>query len=44
MTRTRKSIIIPKNTPAITIVELCDGAGIGVGADIAFSDRVGNGN
>ena len=31
-------------TPAITIVELCNGAEMGVGADIAFNDHVGNGN
>ena len=36
--------MIAKNTPAITIVELCDGADIGVGAGVAFNDHVGNGN
>jgi len=33
-------INIPKNTPAITVVELCDKADMGVGADVAFSDHV----
>ena len=36
--------IIPKNIPAITIVELCDRADMGVGADVAFNDHVENGN
>ena len=31
-------------TPAITIVGLCKGVGIGVGADIAFDDQVGEGD
>jgi len=38
------AVIIPKNTPAITIVELCESADIGVGAGIAFNDHVENGN
>ena len=38
------SIIIAKNTPAITIVELCNRADMGVGADIAFNNHVENGN
>ncbi len=38
------SIIIAKNTPAITIVELCNRADMGVGADVAFNDHVENGN
>lgn len=29
----------PKTTPAITIVELCSKAEIGVGADIAFNSQ-----
>ena len=35
---------IAKITPAITIVELCNKAEIGVGADIAFNNHVENGN
>ena len=38
------SINIPKNTPAITIVEGCNNAGIGVGADIAFDSQLKKGN
>ena len=38
------SIIIPENTPAITIVGLCNRADIGVGADIAFNNHVENVN
>ena len=34
------SIVIHKNTPAITIVELCDSDDIGVGAGIAFNNHV----
>ena len=37
-------IIKPKYTPAITIVELCDDAEIGLGADVAFDDQLVNGN
>ena len=37
-------ITIPKNTPAITIVELCNKADIGVGADVAFNNQEENGN
>lgn len=40
----RLSIIKPKYTPAITIVELCNNADIGVGADIAFNNQEENGN
>ena len=36
--------MIAKNTPAITIVGLCDGDGIGVGAGVTFNDHVANGN
>ena len=35
---------IPKITPAITIVELCNNAEIGVGADIAFNNQELKGN
>jgi hypothetical protein len=35
---------IPEYTPAITIVGLCEGADIGVGADIAFDGREGEGD
>ena len=38
------SLWTPEYTPAITIVGLCEGAGIGVGADIAFDDRGGEGD
>lgn len=38
------SIINPRYTPAITIVELCKRAEIGVGADIAFNNQEKNGN
>jgi len=38
------SINTPKNTPAITIVEGCSNAGIGVGADIAFDNQLKKGN
>ena len=38
------SLWTPKYTPAITIVGLCEGAGIGVGADIAFNDQEGEGD
>ena len=31
-------------TPAITVVGLCDGGLTGVGADVAFNDRLGKGN
>lgn len=34
----------PEYTPAITIVGLCEGADIGVGADIAFDGREGEGD
>ena len=34
----------PKYTPAITIVEGCNNAGIGVGADIACDNRLKKGN
>ena len=37
-------IIKPIITPAITIVELCNKAEIGVGADIAFNNQELNGN
>ena len=36
--------IRPKYTPAITIVDECDKADIGVGADIAFNNHELNGN
>ena len=36
--------ITPKYTPATTIVELCNKAEIGVGADMAFSNQEENGN
>ena len=36
--------INPKYTPAITIVELCKRAEIGVGADIAFNNQENKGN
>jgi len=39
-----ESIIKPKYTPAITIVELCKRAEIGVGADIAFNNQEEKGN
>ena len=39
-----ESIIKPKQTPAITIVELCKRAEIGVGADIAFNNQEEKGN
>ena len=39
-----ESIIKPKYTPAITIVELCNRAEIGVGADIAFNNQEEKGN
>ena len=38
------SNIEPEYTPAITIVELCRGAEIGVGADVAFNGREEKGN
>ena len=38
------SNINPKYTPAITIVELCDVAEIGVGADVAFNNQEEKGN
>ena len=38
------SIIGPKYTPAITIVEECNKAEIGVGAGVAFNDRLKKGN
>jgi hypothetical protein len=34
----------PINTPAITIVELCNNAEIGVGADMAFKSQELNGS
>lgn len=37
-------MINPIITPAITIVELCNNAEIGVGADIAFNNHVLKGN
>ena len=37
-------IIKDEYTPAITIVELCNKADIGVGADIAFNSHVKKGN
>ena len=37
-------MIKPKYTPAITIVELCKRAEIGVGADIAFNNQSEKGN
>ena len=37
-------IIKPKYTPAITIVELCKGELIGVGAFVAFNDHDKKGN
>lgn len=37
-------MIKPIITPAITIVELCDDAEIGVGADIAFDNQELKGN
>jgi len=37
-------MIKPIITPAITIVELCSNAEMGVGADIAFSNQELNGN
>ena len=39
-----ESSINPEYTPAITIVELCKGAEIGVGADIAFNNQEEKGN
>lgn len=39
-----ESIIKAKYTPAITIVELCKRAEIGVGADIAFNNQEEKGN
>ena len=36
--------IIPITIPATTIVELCNRAEIGVGADIAFNNQELNGN
>ena len=39
-----ESITNPKYTPAITIVELCKRAEIGVGADIAFNNQEEKGN
>ena len=39
-----ESIIKPKYNPAITIVELCKRAEIGVGADIEFNNQEEKGN
>jgi hypothetical protein len=49
LNESRTSIIVslmikPIITPAITIVELCNNAEIGVGADIAFNNQELNGN
>ncbi len=38
------SIIIGKERPAITSVELCNRGDRGVGADVAVNDHVENGN
>lgn len=40
----RSCMIKPIITPAITIVELCDNAEIGVGADIEFNNQELKGN
>jgi hypothetical protein len=38
------SIINPNHTPAITMVDECSKAEIGVGADIAFNNQLVKGN